>query len=146
MELLTSSEVAGYVRLKEGELYELVATGALPCTKVTGRWLFPKAELHRWVIDALVQPADLMPAELPQIVGGSHDPLLERTLRESGSALATLPPRNRVTSARTIRGNALHADGSTARYTSSPRFGITPATPPSASNAVSVSILPARAA
>ena len=48
-------------------------------------------------------------------------PLLERALRESGSALATLPPRNCVTSARTIRGNALRADGSTARYTSSPR-------------------------
>ncbi|MFY9624555.1 MAG: helix-turn-helix domain-containing protein, partial [Rhodoplanes sp.] len=45
MELLTSAEAAEYLRLKERKLYELVATGAVPCTKVTGRWLFPKAEL-----------------------------------------------------------------------------------------------------
>jgi excisionase family DNA binding protein len=91
MELLTSGEAADYLRLKERKLYELVATGAIPCTKVTGRWLFPRAELDRWIMAALLQPAGLMPAEPPRIVGGSHDPLLEWALRESGSALATLP-------------------------------------------------------
>ena len=91
MELLTSGEAADYLRLKERKLYELVASGAIPCTKVTGRWLFPKAELDRWIMAALVQPAGLMPAEPPRIVGGSHDPLLEWALRESGSGLATLP-------------------------------------------------------
>ena len=91
MELLTSAEAADYLRLKERKLYELVATGAVPCTKVTGRWLFPKAELDRWIAAALAQPVGLMPAEPPPIIGGSHDPLLEWALRESGSALATLP-------------------------------------------------------
>jgi putative molybdopterin biosynthesis protein len=91
MELLTSGEAADYLRLKERKLYELVASGAIPCTKVTGRWLFSKAELDRWIMAALVQPAGLMPAEPPRIVGGSHDPLLEWALRESGSGLATLP-------------------------------------------------------
>jgi putative molybdopterin biosynthesis protein len=91
MELLTSAETADYLRLKERKLYELVATGAVPCTKVTGRWLFPKAELDRWIAAALAQPVGLMPAEPPRIIGGSHDPLLEWALRESGSALATLP-------------------------------------------------------
>ncbi len=91
MELLTSGEAADYLRLKERKLYELVATGAIPCTKVTGRWLFPKAELDRWVKGAVVQPAGLGLAEPPPIVGASHDPLFEWALRESGSALATLP-------------------------------------------------------
>jgi putative molybdopterin biosynthesis protein len=91
MELLTSAEAAEYLRLKERKLYELVAAGAVPCTKVTGRWLFPKAELDRWIAAALAQPVGLMPAEPPRIIGGSHDPLLEWALRESGSALATLP-------------------------------------------------------
>lgn len=91
MELLTSGEAAEYLRLKERKLYELVATGAVPCTKVTGRWLFPKAELDRWIAVALAQPAGPMPVEPPRIIGGSHDPLLEWALRESGSALATLP-------------------------------------------------------
>ncbi|MGB8528962.1 MAG: helix-turn-helix transcriptional regulator [Rhodoplanes sp.] len=91
MELLTSAEAAEYLRLKERKLYELVANGAVPCTKVTGRWLFPKAELDRWIAASLAQPSGFMPAEPPPIIGGSHDPLLEWALRESGSALATLP-------------------------------------------------------
>ena len=48
-ELLTTDEAAAYLRLSERKLYELVASGAVPCTKVTGRWLFPKAALNRWL-------------------------------------------------------------------------------------------------
>jgi len=91
MNLLTTNEAATYLRLKERKLYELVAAGAIPCTKVTGRWLFPKAELDRWLAANLVRPEGLPTAEPLPIVGGSHDPLLEWALRESGSGLATLP-------------------------------------------------------
>jgi excisionase family DNA binding protein len=87
-ELLTTEEAATYLRLSERKLYELVANGAVPCSKVTGRWLFPKAALDRWVTVGMAAPA-AEPA--PPIVGGSHDPLLEWALRESGSGLATLP-------------------------------------------------------
>jgi excisionase family DNA binding protein len=91
MNLLTTNEAAAYLRLKERKLYELVAEGAIPCTKVTGRWLFPKVELDRWLAGSLVRPEGLPVAEPLPIVGGSHDPLLEWALRESGSGLATLP-------------------------------------------------------
>ena len=47
-DLLTTDEAASYLRLSERKLYELVANGAVPCTKVTGKWLFPKAALDRW--------------------------------------------------------------------------------------------------
>jgi len=47
-DLLTTNEAATYLRLSERKLYELVANGAVPCTKVTGKWLFPKAALDRW--------------------------------------------------------------------------------------------------
>jgi putative molybdopterin biosynthesis protein len=40
-ELFTTEEAATYLRLSERKLYELVAKGAVPCTKATGRWLFP---------------------------------------------------------------------------------------------------------
>src|SRR3954453_21490834 len=86
--LLTTDEAAAYLRLSERKLYELVANGAVPCTKVTGRWLFPKAALDRWLAAGLARPAGFVPAPAPPIVGGSHDPLLESTLRESGSGLA----------------------------------------------------------
>jgi excisionase family DNA binding protein len=39
-ELLTTDEAAAHLRLPERKLYELVARAAVPCTKVTGRWLF----------------------------------------------------------------------------------------------------------
>jgi putative molybdopterin biosynthesis protein len=91
MEFLTSGEAADYLRLKERKLYELVATGAIPCTKVTGRWLFPRVELDRWILHTLAHPKGFPPVEPAPIIGGSHDPLLEWALRESGSALATLP-------------------------------------------------------
>ncbi len=88
-ELLTTDEAATYLRLSERKLYELVATGSVPCSKVTGRWLFPKAELDRWVMAGMSAQASVAPA--PPIVGGSHDPLLEWSLRESGCGLASLP-------------------------------------------------------
>jgi putative molybdopterin biosynthesis protein len=89
-DLLTTDEAAAYLRLSERKLYELVAQGAVPCSKVTGRWLFPRTALDRWVTSGLTAPA-LAHVAAPPIVGGSHDPLLERALRESGCALASLP-------------------------------------------------------
>jgi putative molybdopterin biosynthesis protein len=88
--LLTTAEAAEYLRLKERKLYELVAEGAIPCTKVTGKWLFPKEELDNWLSSSLTRPEGLNRADPMPIVGGSHDPLLEWALRESGSGLAIL--------------------------------------------------------
>lgn len=90
MELLTTSEAANYLRLKERKIYEMVAEGTVPCTKVTGRWLFPKAELDHWLSSSVTRPAGMTHADAAPIVGGSHDPLLEWALRESGSGLASL--------------------------------------------------------
>ena len=90
MDLLTTAEAARYLRLKERKIYDMVAEGAIPCTKITGKWFFPKAELDRWLAANVQRPAGMPRGELPPIVGGSHDPLLEWALRESGSGLASL--------------------------------------------------------
>lgn len=90
-DLLTTDEAATWLRLSERKLYELVAQGAVPCTKVTGRWLFPRAALDRWVTAGLTAPAALAHVAAPPIIGGSQDPLLEWASRESGCALAGLP-------------------------------------------------------
>src|SRR5258707_1887093 len=103
MDLLTTDEAAVYLRLSERKLYELVATGAVPCTKVTGRWLFPRAALDRWLAAGLVMPA-LAHAPAPPIIGGSHDPLLEWALRESASGLASLPEGSEAGLRRLARG------------------------------------------
>ena len=90
MEFLTTSEAAEYIRLGERKLYELVTAGAIPCSKVTGKWLFPRHELDLWVLSGLARPADMIATDPPPIVGGSQDDLLEWTLRESRSGLASL--------------------------------------------------------
>lgn len=90
MEFLTTSEAAEYLRLGERKLYELVTSGSIPCSKVTGKWLFPRHELDLWVLSGLARPASMPPIELPLVVGGSRDDLLDWCLRESGSALASL--------------------------------------------------------
>lgn len=109
MDLLTTAEAADYLRLKERKLYELVSQGAVPCSKVTGKWLFPRHELDRWVISGLAAPEGMRPAPAPPIVGGSQDSLLEWALRESGSGLATLPEGSEAGVERLLRGEVLAA-------------------------------------
>ena len=108
-ELLTTEEAAEYLRLSERKLYELVAERAVPCSKVTGRWLFPRAALDRWVSAGLIAPVALAYVAAPPIVGGSHDPLLEWGLRESNSGLASLPEGSEEGLRRLTRGEVMVA-------------------------------------
>lgn len=109
MELFTTAEAAAYLRLKERKIYEMVAEGTVPCTKVTGRWLFPKAELDHWLAASVTRPPGMVRPEAAPIIGGSHDPLLEWALRESGSGLATLAVGSEAGFERFIAGDALAA-------------------------------------
>jgi excisionase family DNA binding protein len=109
MELFTTAEAAAYLRLKERKIYEMVAEGTVPCTKVTGRWLFPKAELDHWLASSISRPPGLTPPQPAPIVGGSHDPLLEWALRESGSGLATLAVGSEAGFARFSAGETIAA-------------------------------------
>ena len=109
MDLLTTNEASEYLRLGERKLYELVAEGAIPCTKVTGKWLFPREELDRWVLSGLMRPAGMVRADAPLIIGGSQDALLEWSMRESGSGLATLVEGTENGVHRVLRGEAIAA-------------------------------------
>jgi putative molybdopterin biosynthesis protein len=109
MQLFTTSEAAAYLRLKERKIYEMVAEGTIPCTKVTGRWLFPKAELDHWLTSSIQRPPGLSRPEPAAIVAGSHDPLLEGALRESGCGLATLAVGSEAGLARFLTGEAIAA-------------------------------------
>lgn len=108
-ELLTTDEAAEYLRLSERKLYELVANREVPCSKVTGRWLFPRTALDRWVSAGLIAPAALAQVAPPPIVGGSHDPLLEWGLRESHCGLANLPEGSEEGLRRLARGEVMVA-------------------------------------
>ena len=108
-QLLTTAEAADYLRIGERKLYELVAEQAIPCTKVTGKWLFPRADLDRWLLAGMARPFGVVPAEPPPIVGGSHDPLLQWALAESRAGLAILPEGSESGYRRFLKGEVIAA-------------------------------------
>ena len=89
-DFLTTKEVAALLRIKERKVYELVAENAIPVSRVTGKLIFPRELVEAWVrrrVDYGGGSESLAPR--PAVVAGSHDPLLDWALRESGSELAT---------------------------------------------------------
>jgi excisionase family DNA binding protein len=108
-ELLTTDEAADYLRLSERKLYELVADRAVPCSKVTGRWLFSRARPRPLGLSRTDRARGLAQVSAPPIVGGSHDPLLEWALRESNSGLASLPEGSEEGLRRLTRGEVMVA-------------------------------------
>lgn len=109
LELLNTAEAAEYLRIKERKLYELVAEQAIPCTKVTGKWLFPRADLDRWLLAGMARPLGVVPANPPPIVGGSHDPLLQWALAQSRAGLAMLPEGSEAGYRRFLKGDVMAA-------------------------------------
>ncbi len=101
---LTTEEAAAYLRLKERKLYDLVARNAVPCTKISGKWLFPRVALDRWLEAGLAWPEGLKPASPPPIIGGSQDSLLEVAVRDSGCGLALLAEGSQAGLDRLLRG------------------------------------------
>lgn len=83
---LTTREVADLLRVKERKVYDLAAADEIPHRRITGKLLFPSAEIRAWIEGAGARQS----AERPAVLTGSHDPLLDWAVRESGSGLATL--------------------------------------------------------
>jgi putative molybdopterin biosynthesis protein len=48
-ELLTAKEAADFLKINEKKVYSLAQGGKLPGTKITGKWIFPKAELETFL-------------------------------------------------------------------------------------------------
>lgn len=104
---MTTAEVARYLRIKERKVYELIAEQRIPCSKAAGKWLFPKPAIDRWLAEQMLMPDHA--AAPPPIVAGSHDPLLEWALRDSGCGLALLTEGSGRGLGRLAAGHALIA-------------------------------------
>ena len=86
---LTTREVADLLRLKERKVYDLVATGEIPCMKVTGKLLFPADLVEAWLGRSVeFREGRESLKDRPPIAAGSHDPLLDWALREAETELA----------------------------------------------------------
>lgn len=87
-EYLTTKELADLLRIKERKVYDLAASGDIPCTRALGKLLFQRTAIDAWL--ARHGSGDTgLPAAIPSVFLGSHDPLLDWSLRESDSGLAT---------------------------------------------------------
>ena len=48
-EFLTVRELAEVLRIKERKVYDLAASGRVPCSRATGKLLFPAGEIRAWI-------------------------------------------------------------------------------------------------
>ncbi len=88
-EYLTTKELAELLRIKERKVYDLAASGSVPCSRATGKLLFPRDAVDAWLAGGDIGSKAPAPVQRPGVFLGSHDPLLEWALRESGAGVAT---------------------------------------------------------
>tara|TARA_B100002052_G_scaffold66080_1_gene59454 strand:- start:2835 stop:3692 length:858 start_codon:yes stop_codon:yes gene_type:complete len=82
---ITTDEVASFLRIKSRKVYDLVSKDEIPYKKVMGKLLFSKKELDDWLnANKKVEKA----FKLPSVMLGSHDPLLEESLKRSNCGIA----------------------------------------------------------
>ncbi len=71
---LSVRQLAAYLQVNEKKVYALAAEGVLPGTKATGKWLFPRELIDRWLLQSS-HGGEL--SDRLVLVGGD-DPLLQR--------------------------------------------------------------------
>jgi excisionase family DNA binding protein len=87
-EYLTTKELAELLRIKERKVYDLAASGSVPCSRATGKLLFPRNAVDAW-LESHESRVSHPSKPRPLVIIGSHDPLLEWSLRESRCGLAS---------------------------------------------------------
>ncbi len=108
-EFLTVRELAELLRMKERKVYDLAASGEVPCSRATGKLLFPRAEIRAWIAGQPGAGAAASRQPPPPIFLGSHDPLLDWAIRQSRCGLATFfdgSPRRARRGSRAARASA----------------------------------------
>ena len=48
-DLMSTREVARYLGINDKKVYFLAKAGKIPCTRVTGKWTFPKKLIDQWI-------------------------------------------------------------------------------------------------
>ncbi len=77
-ELMNVRAVARYLGINEKKVYFLAKAGHIPCTRVTGKWTFPKKLIDLWIEQSASGDAGVrsVPARSFLLAAGSDDPSL----------------------------------------------------------------------
>ena len=82
--LLNTREVSEFLNINEKMVYTLVADKGLPASKVTGKWLFPRHLVERWLENQTINYPEpekpLPPYHGLLIIAGSNDILLDKII------------------------------------------------------------------
>jgi len=82
--LLNTREVAEFLDINEKMVYSLVSDKGLPATKVTGKWLFPRHLVEKWLENETInypkEKNPLPPYHGLLIICGSNDILLDKAI------------------------------------------------------------------
>lgn len=79
-EFMNTKEVADYLDIHEKQVYALIKQKKIPCTRVTGKWLFPKDIIDEWIRST--SQKDIKVGSLTKnfsdvlLASGSNDPVL----------------------------------------------------------------------
>ena len=80
-EMMNTKELAAYLNLNEKKVYALIQQGEIPCTKVTGKWIFPRSLIDDWIhSSAQRKQASVTTHDI--LIMGSHDLLMDVLARE----------------------------------------------------------------
>jgi len=81
-ELMSTKEVAEYLGIHEKHVYGLIKSKKIPCTRVTGKWVFPKKLIDEWIDSSAKTSLGEVRKKSRRIEGallasGSNDPVLD---------------------------------------------------------------------
>lgn len=109
-ELMNTKEVAKYLDIHEKQVYLLIKAGKIPCTRVTGKWIFPIKLIDEWLQTSAQDGLQQARKRVNSIDGalmaaGSNDPVLDMLL----TAMKKDHPAFNIFSASTGSVNGLEA-------------------------------------
>ncbi|HNW30184.1 MAG TPA: substrate-binding domain-containing protein [Spirochaetota bacterium] len=87
-QLMNTKEVAEYLGINEKQVYALIKAGSIPCTRVTGKWIFPKHLIDEWIDSSARHTPERKQSAGPGnriLAAGSNDPVLDLLISQNNS-------------------------------------------------------------
>lgn len=82
---MSVKQVAEYLHINEKKVYALVREERIPATKITGKWVFPRELVDRWLLES--SHGGLLTDRL--VIAGSDDPLLAHVVMGLAQAVGS---------------------------------------------------------
>jgi excisionase family DNA binding protein len=82
---MDTQQVAEYLGINEKQVYTLIHERGLPATKITGKWIFPRHLVDRWLesnVTSIPSAASFLQEERDlMLIAGSDDPLFQELVK-----------------------------------------------------------------